>query len=38
MIGMAIKAPQKSKAEMPYHSQTLIFRQKQQNVNEMLFV
>lgn len=44
MIGVVINPPphpRKSKAKMPYHSQTVIFirsRQKQQNVNEMLFV
>lgn len=39
--GGGYPSPPKSKAKLPYHSQTVIFirsRQKQQNVNEMLFV
>ena len=39
--GDGYPSPPKSEAKLPYHSQTVIFirsRQKQQNVNEMLFV
>lgn len=32
------QSPLKSKAKMPYHFQTGIFRQKQRNMNERLFV